>query len=316
GLAQLQLQKQDPIKFNGCEEQIGVPCFVLNLKENDVGQIFVQWKYNDASIYTFDGPSNTATQPAQGFSSVKVILSNLPSGNASLWIARSEVASGNYTCVFTVGNSEGRSDVELLFNKKLEREVEEICIASMPCINIGLFWIHFIINAKCLRYTARTQYVFIITGLFISAFVIAGCALFFHDDLILKTVELYLLVLPFVFMVPFIFYLLKRIPIMNFLKIGSTLLFSLGCVIKVIGLIVWNYDCIRKYEFLIIIGISICTATLLSNVIIELIRYKVYKKMAEGSDLSFLKYLAEIQIHCLYGFDSRNCVHLYPSDWP
>ncbi|MEE6469996.1 hypothetical protein FKM82_008836, partial [Ascaphus truei] len=255
GLAQLQLQKQDPIKFNGCEEQIGVPCFVLNLKENDVGQIFVQWKYNDASIYTFDGPSNTATQPAQGFSSVKVILSNLPSGNASLWIARSEVASGNYTCVFTVGNSEGRSDVELLFNKKLEREVEEICIASMPCINIGLFWIHFIINAKCLRYTARTQYVFIITGLFISAFVIAGCALFFH------------------------------VPIMNFLKIGSTLLFSLGCVIKVIGLIVWNYDCIRKYEFLIIIGISICTATLLSNVIIELIRYKVYKKMAEGSDL-------------------------------
>ncbi|XP_075446197.1 leukocyte surface antigen CD47 isoform X3 [Ascaphus truei] len=278
GLAQLQLQKQDPIKFNGCEEQIVVPCFVLNLKENDVGQIFVQWKYNDASIYTFDGPSNTATQPAQGFSSVKVILSNLPSGNASLWIARSEVASGNYTCVFTVGNSEGRSDVELLFNK-----------------------------TKCLRYTARTQYVFIITGLFISAFVIAGCALFFHDDLILKTVELYLLVLPFVFMVPFIFYLLKRIPIMNFLKIGSTLLFSLGCVIKVIGLIVWNYDCIRKYEFLIIIGISICTATLLSNVIIELIRYKVYKKMAEGSDLITRFERHRIGVACSEGSYQKSC---------
>ncbi|NXE78330.1 CD47 protein, partial [Cochlearius cochlearius] len=113
GSAQLMFSPTDVVEITKCNKTVILPCYVTNLKENNASVMFVTWKKQKKSIFSFDGEKRQffrdPTVPSANLLSQK----DLPKGVASLILNTAEADAGNYSCEVTESNREGETTVEL-----------------------------------------------------------------------------------------------------------------------------------------------------------------------------------------------------------
>uniref|UniRef100_A0A8C3TQI6 Ig-like domain-containing protein n=1 Tax=Catharus ustulatus TaxID=91951 RepID=A0A8C3TQI6_CATUS len=113
GSAQLILSGTSVIEKNGCNETVVLPCYVTNLRQKNIEAMFVIWKKEGTTIFSYRGATkNFNIDPS--FSSAKFLhLENLTNGDASLVLNSKQAIVGNYSCEVTESNREGEFRLEL-----------------------------------------------------------------------------------------------------------------------------------------------------------------------------------------------------------
>lgn len=113
GSAQLILSGTSVIEKNGCNKTVVLPCYVTNLRQKNIEAMFVIWKKEGTTIFSYRGATrNFNIDPS--FSSAKFLhLENLTNGDASLVLNSKQAIVGNYSCEVTESNREGEFRLEL-----------------------------------------------------------------------------------------------------------------------------------------------------------------------------------------------------------
>lgn len=98
--------------IRNCEKVVIIPCYISNIKAEDIKELSLKWSFEKTRILTFGGHSNTYTK-IPTFKSARISIPGLLKGNASLTLDRNEAKVGSYTCEVKQLNREGRHTVKL-----------------------------------------------------------------------------------------------------------------------------------------------------------------------------------------------------------
>ncbi|NWY67822.1 CD47 protein, partial [Erithacus rubecula] len=204
GSAQLILTGTNVIEKTGCNKTVVLPCYVTNLRQKNENAMFVIWKKEGDTIFSYRG-GNKKYNVAPLFSSATFLHpDNLTDGDASLVLKSNEAVVGNYSCEVTESNREGELRMELRNGSgSWFLLVERAVIVSLVILLVILCaaQLTFIV----LKYEIGSQRkVCMIVALVIFAVVAAvGAGLFIQDGYTVQNqAGLGLMVIPAVILVP------------------------------------------------------------------------------------------------------------------
>uniref|UniRef100_A0A8C3K3N0 Ig-like domain-containing protein n=1 Tax=Calidris pygmaea TaxID=425635 RepID=A0A8C3K3N0_9CHAR len=111
--AQLLFNATDVVKKTDCNGTVILPCYVINLNENNINIMFVKWKRQGKIIFSFDGERKQFFRDTSVPSANLLSETDLAKGVASLKLKNAEAEVGNYSCEVTESNREGETKLEL-----------------------------------------------------------------------------------------------------------------------------------------------------------------------------------------------------------
>ncbi|NXA75067.1 CD47 protein, partial [Thryothorus ludovicianus] len=268
GSAQLILVGTGVIEKNNCNKTVVLPCNVTNLKQNNENVMFVTWKKQGATIFSYHG-GNKKFNIDPSFSSARFLSqADLIKGVASLVLDNAQATVGNYSCEVTESNREGEIKMELRNSSgSWFLLVERAVIISLVSLLVILCAAQ--LSVIGLKYEIESQRkVCIIVALVIFAVVAGvGAALFIQDGYTVQNqAGLGLIVIPAVILVP-LQYVMFGIVFDSLLQATLALigLKLLGFIIAVVGFALCVPACPPLHGSVLIAGLAIMAiASLLS----------------------------------------------------
>ncbi|NWH37988.1 CD47 protein, partial [Chloropsis hardwickii] len=266
GSAQLILSGTSIIEKNDCNETVVLPCYVNDLNQKNENAMFVTWKKQDVTIFSYHG-GNKKFNIHPSFSSARFASQpDLIKGVASLVLDSAQATVGNYSCKVTESNREGEIKMELRSSSgSWFLLVERAVIISLVCLLVILCAAQ--LSVIGLKYEIETQRkVCIIVALVIFAVVAGvGAALFIPDGYTVRSqAGLGLTVIPAVILVPlqYVMFGIGDVLHVTLVLIGLKLL---GFVIAVVGFAHCVPACPPLHGSVLIAGLAIMAiASLLS----------------------------------------------------
>ncbi|KAM7066786.1 leukocyte surface antigen CD47 isoform 2-T2 [Acridotheres tristis] len=281
GSAQLTLSGTKVIEKSDCNKTVVLPCLVTNLRQKSESAMFVIWKKQGDTIFSFNGV-NKNTNVDSSFSSARFLhRENLTEGDASLVLDSKQATVGNYSCEVTESNREGEFRMELKNSSVVscgDETPEEKCgswfLLVERAIIISLVILLVILCAAQLifiglKYEIESQRkVCIIVALVIFAVVAGvGAALFIQDGYTVQNqAGLGLMAIPSVILVP-LQYVMFGVVFDSQLQATLALigLKLLGFIITVVGFALCVPACPPLHGSVLIAGLAIMAiASLLS----------------------------------------------------
>ncbi|NXQ53422.1 CD47 protein, partial [Anthoscopus minutus] len=268
GSAQLILSGTSVIEKNDCNETVVLPCYVTNLEQNNENVMFVIWKKQGETIFSYHG-GNKKFNIYPSFSSARFLSqADLIKGVASLVLHSAQATVGNYSCEVTESNREGEMKMELKNSSgSWFLLVERAVIITLMCLLVVLCAAQ--LSVIGLKYEIESQRkVCIIVALVIFAIVAGvGAALFIQDGYTVQNqAGLGLTVIPAVILVP-LQYVMFGIVFDSLLQATLALigLKLLGFIIAVVGFALCVPACPPLHGSVLIAGLAIMAiASLLS----------------------------------------------------
>ncbi|NXO94241.1 CD47 protein, partial [Certhia brachydactyla] len=268
GSAQLTLVGTSAIEKNDCNKTVILPCNVTNLNQNDETVMFVTWKKQGNTIFSYHGGTKKFNIDPS-FSSAKLLSqADLIKGVASLVLDNAQATAGNYSCEVTESNREGELKMELRNSSgSWFLLVERAVIISLVSVLVVLCAAQ--LSVIGLKYEIESQRkVCIIVALVIFAVVAGvGAALFVQDGYTVQNqAGLGLTVIPAVILVP-LQYVMFGIVFDSLLQATLALigLKLLGFIIAVVGFALCISACPPLHGSVLIAGLAIMAiASLLS----------------------------------------------------
>ncbi|NXP15470.1 CD47 protein, partial [Thinocorus orbignyianus] len=260
GSAQLLFNATDVVKKTDCNKTVILPCYVINLNENNPNIMFVTWKRQGITIFSFDGAAKQFFRHPTVPSANLLSEADLPKGVASLKLKSAEAEVGNYSCEVIESNRVGETRLEL---KKYTGSwfllVERAIIISLLFLIIILFLAQLCLIA--LKYEIETQKKtgIIITGVIATVAAIVGTVLFVQDGYTVQNqTGLGLIVVPAVIFIPLQYFMFDivfdSLPQATFVLVGLQIL---GYVIAVAGFVLCVQACPPIHGSVIIAGLAI-----------------------------------------------------------
>ncbi|PKU36427.1 hypothetical protein llap_13267 [Limosa lapponica baueri] len=255
GSAQLLFNATDVVKKTDCNETVILPCYVINLNENNPNIMFVTWKREGKIIFSFDGAGKEFFRDPTVPSANLLSEADLPKGVASLRLNNAEAEVGNYSCEVTESNREGETKLELKKYAALKYEIE-----------------------------TQKRMGIIIPGVIATVAAIVGTALFVQDGYTVQhQTGLGLIVFPAVIFIPLQYFMFgivfDNLPQATFVLVG---LQTLGYVIAVAGFVLCVPACPPIHASVIIAGLAILAIAYLLSLgyvfIVELKSYVIREK--------------------------------------
>ncbi|KAM7066788.1 leukocyte surface antigen CD47 isoform 4-T4 [Acridotheres tristis] len=268
GSAQLTLSGTKVIEKSDCNKTVVLPCLVTNLRQKSESAMFVIWKKQGDTIFSFNGV-NKNTNVDSSFSSARFLhRENLTEGDASLVLDSKQATVGNYSCEVTESNREGEFRMELKNSSgSWFLLVERAIIISLVILLVILCAAQLIFIG--LKYEIESQRkVCIIVALVIFAVVAGvGAALFIQDGYTVQNqAGLGLMAIPSVILVP-LQYVMFGVVFDSQLQATLALigLKLLGFIITVVGFALCVPACPPLHGSVLIAGLAIMAiASLLS----------------------------------------------------
>ncbi|NXN82134.1 CD47 protein, partial [Bombycilla garrulus] len=268
GSAQLKLNGSAIIEKNDCNETVVLPCYVTDLNQNNENVMFVTWKKQGGTIFSYHG-GNKEYNIAPSFSSARFLShADLIKGVASLVLDSAQATVGNYSCEVTESNRVGEIKMELRNSSgSWFLLVERAVIISLVCLLVILCAAQLTVIG--LKYEIESQKkVCIIVALVIFAVVAGvGAALFIQDGYSVQNqAGLGLAAIPAVILVP-LQYVMFGIVFDSLLQATLALigLKLLGFIIAVVGFALCVPACPPLHGSVLIAGLAIMAiASLLS----------------------------------------------------
>ncbi|NWU93391.1 CD47 protein, partial [Upupa epops] len=258
GSAQLLLTAPSFVEKTNCNKTVTLPCYVTNLKEKNESAMFVTWKIQEKTIFSFDGARKNCLRDPM-FPSANLSWVDLPRGNASLILKSAEADPGNYTCEVTELN---RGDVKVELRNHTGPWfllVERAIIMALLFLVITLCSSQLIVIA--LKYDMDPQKKI---GMFVEASIftvaaIVGTVLFVQDGYTAQNqAGLGLIVVPAVILIPLQYFMFgivfDSLPQATFALIGLQIL---GYVIAVVGFALCVSACPPLHGSVLIAGLAI-----------------------------------------------------------
>ncbi|KAM6094211.1 leukocyte surface antigen CD47 isoform 3-T3 [Chlamydotis macqueenii] len=275
GSAQLTFNVTDPVEINNCNKTVLLPCYVNNLRENNVHVMFIRWRKGREKVLSFDGENEKTV--------VKVPSARLPpvadilKGNASLTLNSAEADIANYSCEVTESNREGAVTVEIR-NRSVIICGEEKCgswflLVERAIIITLLFSVIILCSAQlsaiALKYEVVTKKMSLIVAgiIFTATAAVVGTVLFVPDGYTAQNqAGLGLIVVPAVTLVPLQYFMFGIVSDSllqtSFALIGLQIL---GYIVAVVGFALCLSACPQLHGSVVIAGLAIMAiATLLS----------------------------------------------------
>ncbi|NXP32716.1 CD47 protein, partial [Leiothrix lutea] len=260
GSAQLSLSGSSIIERNDCNATVVLPCYVTNLEQNNEKVMFVTWKKQGNTIFSYRGETRKSnTVPA--FSSAKLLSpENLVKGVASLVLSSAQATIGNYSCEVTESNREGEVKMELRNSSgSWFLLVERAVMVSLVCSLVFLCAVQLTVIG--LKYEIESQRkVCVIVALVIFAILaVVGAALFLQDGYSVQNqAGLGLMVIPAVISVP-LQYVMFGIVFDGLMQgtLALTGLKLLGFIIAVVGFALCVRVCPPLHGSVLIAGLAI-----------------------------------------------------------
>ncbi|NXO24183.1 CD47 protein, partial [Cisticola juncidis] len=260
GSAQLTVAGTSIVEKNDCNETVVLPCLVTNLELKNEKVMFVTWKKQGVTFFSYRGETKKFTiDPA--FSSARFFSQEeLVTGMASLVLDRRQATDGNYSCEVIESNREGEMKMEL---KNTTGSwfllVERAVIISLGCLLVVLCTALLIFIG--LKYEIEFQKkVCIIVALVILVIVAGvGAALFIQDGYSAQNqAGLGLIVIPSVILIP-LQYVMFGIVFDSLLHATLALIGwkLLGFIIAVVGFALCVPACPPLHGSVLIAGLAI-----------------------------------------------------------
>ncbi|KFP18811.1 Leukocyte surface antigen CD47, partial [Egretta garzetta] len=268
GSAQLMFSATDVLEVTKCNKTVILPCYVTNLKENNSSVMFVTWKKQRKTIFSFDGEKQQFVRDPAVPSANLLSQKDLPKGVASLILNSAEADAGNYSCEVTESNREGETTVELR-----KPSGSWFLLMERAIIIVLLFLVIIFCSAQlsviALKYGTLPQKKMgiVVAGITITLAAVVGTVLFVQDGYnVQNQAGLGLIVVPALILVPlqyFMFgYVFDSLPQATFVLIGLQIL---GYIIAVIGFALCVSACPPLHGSVVIAGLAIMAiANLLS----------------------------------------------------
>ncbi|NWX33392.1 CD47 protein, partial [Notiomystis cincta] len=258
GSAQLFFVGTSVIEKNDCNKTVILPCRVTNLNRNNESVMFVTWRKQGRTIFSFNG-ENKVFNTDPSFSSARFLSQvDLVNGVASLVLSPNEATPGNYSCEVTESNREGEFKIELIKNSgSWFLLVERAVIISLMCLLFILCAAQ--LSVIGLKYEIESQRkVYSIVALVIFAIVAGvGAALFAQDGYVVQNqAGLGLTVIPALILVPlqYVMFGIGDLPQATLALIGLKLL---GFIIALVGFALCVSACPPLHGSVLIAGLAI-----------------------------------------------------------
>ncbi|KAM9300838.1 leukocyte surface antigen CD47 isoform 7-T7 [Morus bassanus] len=230
GSAQLVFRVTDVVKRTNCNKTVILPCFVTNIKENNINVMFVTWKKQGKRIFSFDGAKTEIFRDPAFPSANLVSQVDLPKGVASLMLNSTEADVGNYSCEVTESNREGETRVELKDHPALKYEIA-------PQKKTGV----------------------IIAGIIVIVVAVVGTVLFVRDGYSAQNqAGLGLIVVPAVILVPFQYFMFGIVfDSLSTATVALICLQIIGYIIAVVGFALCVSACPPSHGPVVIAALAI-----------------------------------------------------------
>ncbi|NXX07268.1 CD47 protein, partial [Larus smithsonianus] len=236
GSAQLMFNVTDVVQKTNCNKTVILPCHVINLNENNPDVMFVTWKRQGKTIFSFDGGRKEFFRDSTVPSANLVSLVDLPKGIASLRLNSEEADVGNYSCEVTESNREGETRVELRnYSGSWFLLVERAIIIVLLFVIVALCLAQLILVALKYEIGPEKRMGVIVAAVFSIVVAVVGTVLFVQDGYTAQNqTGLGLIVVPAVIFVPLQYFMfgIGDLPQATFALIGLQIL---GYVIAVVG---------------------------------------------------------------------------------
>ncbi|XP_040439050.1 leukocyte surface antigen CD47 isoform X3 [Falco naumanni] len=268
GSAQLAFSVTDVVERSDCNKTVILPCYVTNLKENNANVMFVTWKKQGKTIFSFDGARaeffRDPTVPSANLRS----QTDLPKGDASLELNSADAEVGNYSCEVTESNREGETRVELRSHSgSWFLLVERAIIIALLFLVIILCSAQLSVVALKYDMVLQKKMGIIVAGIIFTVAAVVGTVLFVQDGYTAQNqAGLGLMVVPALILVPLQYFMFgivfDSLPQTTFALIGLQIL---GYIIAVVGFALCVSACPPLHGSVVIAGLAIMAiATLLS----------------------------------------------------
>uniref|UniRef100_A0A8C4U6M7 Leukocyte surface antigen CD47 n=1 Tax=Falco tinnunculus TaxID=100819 RepID=A0A8C4U6M7_FALTI len=268
GSAQLAFSVTDVVERSDCNKTVILPCYVTNLKENNANVMFVTWKKQGKTIFSFDGARaeffRDPTVPSANLRS----QTDLPKGDASLELNSADAEVGNYSCEVTESNREGETRVELRSHSgSWFLLVERAIIIALLFLVIILCSAQLSVVALKYDMVLQKKMGIIVAGIIFTVAAVVGTVLFVQDGYTAQNqAGLGLIVVPALILVPLQYFMFgivfDSLPQTTFALIGLQIL---GYIIAVVGFALCVSACPPLHGSVVIAGLAIMAiATLLS----------------------------------------------------
>ncbi|XP_037234125.1 leukocyte surface antigen CD47 isoform X3 [Falco biarmicus] len=268
GSAQLAFSVTDVVERSDCNKTVILPCYVTNLKENNANVMFVTWKKEGKTIFSFDGARaeffRDPTVPSANLRS----QTDLPKGDASLELNSADAEVGNYSCEVTESNREGETRVELRSHSgSWFLLVERAIIIALLFLVIILCSAQLSVVALKYDMVLQKKMGIIVAGIIFTVAAVVGTVLFVQDGYTAQNqAGLGLIVVPALILVPLQYFMFgivfDSLPQTTFALIGLQIL---GYIIAVVGFALCVSACPPLHGSVVIAGLAIMAiATLLS----------------------------------------------------
>ncbi|NWR90902.1 CD47 protein, partial [Furnarius figulus] len=270
GSAQLILSGTDVIEKNDCNETVVLPCYVVNLEENNENVMFVTWKKEGKVIFSFRGGKNEFFKdPA--FSSARLASQDdLIHGVASLMLDTAQATVGNYSCEVTESNREGETRMELRRSSgSWFLLMERAIIISLLFLVIILCVAQFSVVALKYEIECQKKVCMVVAVVILAILAGVGTALFVQDGYTAHNQGgLGLMVVPAVILIPLQYYMFgivfDSLPQTTLALIGLKIL---GYIIALVGFALCVPACPPLHGSVLIAGLAIMSiASVLSLV--------------------------------------------------
>ncbi|XP_054059928.1 leukocyte surface antigen CD47 isoform X5 [Rissa tridactyla] len=268
GSAQLMFNVTDVVQKTNCNKTVILPCHVINLNENNPDVMFVTWKRQGKTIFSFDGGRKEFFRDSTVPSANLVSLVDLPKGIASLRLNSEEADVGNYSCEVTESNREGETRVELRkYSGSWFLLVERAIIIALLFVIVALCLAQLILVALKYEIGPEKRMGVIVAAVFSIVVAVVGTVLFVQDGYTAQNqTGLGLIVVPAVIFVPLQYFMFGivfgSLPQATFALIGLQIL---GYVIAVVGFALCVSACPPIHGSVVVAGLAILAiANLLS----------------------------------------------------
>ncbi|NXF34777.1 CD47 protein, partial [Nyctibius bracteatus] len=258
GSAQLVFNEIGFVEKTDCNKTVILPCYVTNLKEKNVSAMFVTWKKQRQTVFSFDGATQQFSKGAAFPSATLVSLADLPKGVASLMLDSAEADVGNYSCEVTEKSREGETRVELRHRSgSWFVLVERAIIIALLFLVIILCSAQLIVIALKYEIVPQKKMGIIVAGIIVAVAAVVGTVLFVQDGYTAQNqAGLGLIVVPALILVPLQYFMfgIGDLPQAAFALMGLQIL---GYIIAVVGFALCVSACPPLHGSVVIAGLAI-----------------------------------------------------------
>ncbi|NXJ01018.1 CD47 protein, partial [Psophia crepitans] len=275
GSAQLTFNGTGGVEKTDCNKTVVLPCYVNNLKENNINVMFVTWKKEGKRFFSFDGGRQDFFRDPTVPSANLLSQTDLPKGVASLILNSAEADVGNYSCEVTESNREGETRVELKYRSgSWFLLVERAVIIALLFLVIVLCAAQFIVIASKHEVKPQKKVGIIVPGIIFTIIAVVGTVLFVQDGYSAQNqAGLGLIVFPAVIFIPLQYFMFGMIvDALSQATLALIGLHVLGYIIAVVGFALCVSACPPLHGSVLIAGLAILAiANLLSLVYVYIV---------------------------------------------